>query len=295
MLVTADGHDGCAAGVQLLMHTVRICETAIVEAWGRLMGLNANMLSRRILITILFILVVTTFGLGIRYAPNWQWIVDSEQRFREQFACRPLVFWCEGVLVYAVLSLVPGTAGKSVVAGWLFGMWPAVAMVEIGLTSAAVVSFFIGRYFAREFIQRRAGAVKRRKLARNFRREGAFYLLLLRFGHAPFTLVNYGAGVARIPVVTFWWTTHLGILPGTLVFTFIGTRIPSLQVVADKGVWSLLDLPLILALLATLSLPFVLRPALRKMSRRTRRIRKHLHRPTSRPDLAKNLQGPNHV
>ncbi|MEZ6077131.1 MAG: VTT domain-containing protein [Pirellulaceae bacterium] len=116
-----------------------------------------------------------------------------------QFARRPLVFWCQGVFAYAVLSLVPGTAGKSVVAGWLLGLWPAVAMVEIGLTSAAVVSFFIGRYFARELIQRRVGTVKLRKLARRFRREGAFYLLLLRFGHAPFTLVNYGAGVARIP------------------------------------------------------------------------------------------------
>lgn len=94
------------------------------------------------------------------------------------------------------------------VAGWLLGLWPAVAMVEIGLTSAAVVSFFIGRYFARELIQRRVGTVRLEELHR-FRREGAFYLLLLRFGHAPFTLVNYGAGVARIPLVTFWWTTRL--------------------------------------------------------------------------------------
>lgn len=31
------------------------------------------------------------------------------------------------------------------------------------------------------------------------------------------------------------WATHLGMLPGTLVFTFIGTRISSLKVFADEG------------------------------------------------------------
>lgn len=261
------------------------------------------MLSRRILFLVFFILVVTTAGLSIRYAPNWQWILENEQHFREQAARRPVVFWCQGVLAYAVLSLVPGTAGKSVIAGWLFGLWSAVAMVEIGLTSAAVVSFLIGRYFARELILRRNSMHKLKDLTRRFRHQGAFYLLILRLGHAPFTLVNYGAGVARIPLVTFWWTTHLGILPGTLVFTFVGTRIPSLKVVADEGVWSLLDPPLILALLATLLLPIILRPALRSLSRRTLHIRKLLRRPSQGPspgssqrqDIARNLRGPNHV
>ena len=182
--------------------------------------------------------------------------------------------WCQGVLLYTVLSLIPGTGGKSVVVGWLFGLWAAVAMVEFGLTSAAVVSFLIARYFARELILRQTSMLKLRKFARRFRRQGAFYLLLLRLGHAPFTLVNYGAGVAQIPLRTFWWTTHVGILPGMLVFTFIGTRIPSLQAVAKEGVWSLLDPPLILALLATLLLPIFLRLVPRNLSRRTRRIRK---------------------
>lgn len=257
------------------------------------------MLSRRILFLLFFILAVTTVGLGIRYAPNLQWIVENEQQFREQVARRPVVFWCQGVLAYAVLSLVPGTAGKSVVAGWLFGLWSAVAMVEIGLTSAAVVSFLIGRYFARELMQRRSSMRKLKKFARRFRRQGAFYLLVLRLGHAPFTLVNYGAGVARIPLVTFWWTTHLGILPGTLVFTFIGTRIPSLQVVVDEGVWALLDPPLILALLATLLLPIILRLVPREFSRRVRRIRNRLHNSTPGQthgqDIARDVRGSNHA
>lgn len=235
------------------------------------------MLSRRILFVACFILAVTMVGLGIRHAPNWQWIVDNEQQFREQVARRPVVFWCQGVLAYALLSLIPGTGGKSVVAGWLFGLWAAVAMVEIGLTAAAVITFLIARYFARELILRRTSMLKLRKFARRFRRQGAFYLLLLRLGHAPFTLVNYGAGVAQIPLRTFWWTTHVGILPGTLVFTFIGTRIPSLQAVAEEGVWSLLDPPLILALLATLLLPMILRLVPHKLSRRARRIRNQPH------------------
>lgn len=253
-----------------------------------------DMLAQRILFLVFFILVVTTVGLGVRYAPNWQWIVENEQRFRAQVARQPVVFWCQGVVAYALLSLVPGTGGKSVVAGWLFGFWSAVAMVEIGLTSAAVVSFLVGRYIARELILQRTGVLTLRSFARRFRRQGAFYLLVLRFGHAPFTLVNYGAGVVRIPLMTFWWTTHLGILPGTLVFTFIGSRIPSLQVVADQGVWSMLDLPLILALFATLLLPIVLRPVLRRLSRRQRRMGNPLFRLPPRPDDVREVRGANH-
>ena len=220
------------------------------------------MLYRRVLFLLLFILLVAAVGVAAHYHPDWTWAVQHEQEFRDRIADAPIANWCVGTCLYFAFSLIPGTGGKSVIAGWLFGFWAAVAMIELGLTAAAVASFLLGRYAFRELVQRHWGT-RLQSLSQRFARDRAFNLLLLRLAHAPFTLINYGAGAVGIPLTTFWWTTHLGILPGTAVFAFIGARIPSLQVVADKGVWALMDLPLIVALIATAVAPLIIRFAMR--------------------------------
>ncbi len=222
------------------------------------------MLTRRILVLLLFIGLIGLMGIGLRYSPNLSWVVDHEVAFREHVLAHPISSWCGGLLVYFVTSLIPGTAGKSVVCGWLFGFWGAFAMVELGLTGAAIVSFLSGRYFARELVQRK-WQHRLRNLQRHIAQDGAFYLLMLRMAHAPFTLVNYGAGATNIRLYSFCWTTLLGILPGTVIFTFVGTRIPSLRIVVERGVWSLVDLPLLTALLLTASLPLLTRSVVRRL------------------------------
>ncbi len=221
------------------------------------------MLRQRIVSLIVLLAVVLCLGLAVRFVPDLQWLVDREQALRQAVETAPLLSWILGLAVYILLSLVPGTAGKSVVCGWLFGLWPAVLMVNIGLTATAVLSFLLARFVFAKFVLR-GWHDKMRILNGWFQREGAFALLALRMVHAPFTVVNYCAGATRIPLRTFWWTTHLGILPGTLVFTFAGTRIPSLKEVVLLGPWALLDGPLLAALGFTAAVPFVVRLAMRR-------------------------------
>lgn len=217
-----------------------------------------HLISRRLVALLLFILFVGLIGIGIHSSPQWSWIVEHEQLLREHVASNPVKSWCFGLVLYFAISLIPGTGGKSVVCGWLFGFWPALLMVEGGLTAAAVVSFLIGRRFLFSAIpqnwQHRLSSIRRR-----YSHDGVFYLLLLRFAHAPFTLVNYGAGAIKVPLHSFCWTTLLGILPGTIAFTYAGARVPSLRTVAENGVESLINFPLFAALLATAILPLMLR------------------------------------
>ncbi|MEZ6138157.1 MAG: VTT domain-containing protein [Pirellulaceae bacterium] len=226
-----------------------------------------SLFSRRIATLLLFILLIVLMGLGQRYIPSWGWIVDHEQALREYVSIHPISSWCVGLLIYFAISLIPGTSGKSVVCGWLFGFWQAFAMVELGLTGAAVVSFLGGRFLARDVVE-----PKWRRRLRIFRRQfalgGARYLLLLRLAHAPFTLINYGAGAIKVPLPAFCWTTLLGILPGTMVFTFAGTRVPSLKIVAEQGVWSLLDLPLLAAMTGIVFLPLLFHFLLQSLAKR---------------------------
>ncbi len=229
------------------------------------------MLVRRLLFLIVFVLTIAAIGVAARYYPDWHWIVKQEQQFRERVTAAPVTSWCIGVSLYFVISLIPGTGGKSVIAGWLFGFWAALAMIELGLTAAAIVSFLLGRYAFGALVQSH-WQHRLQFLARRMAGDGAFTLLMLRLAHAPFTLVNYGAGASSVPLGTFWWTTHVGILPGTVVFAFVGTQIPSLQAVADRGVWALVDWPLLAALLATFVFPLILSRTLGRGACRVRRM-----------------------
>ncbi len=230
-------------------------------------GLVLRMYLRRTIALLIFIALVAAIGVGEHYVPDWQWIVNHEQSLRDHVTRHPILSWCIGLLIYFAISLIPGTAGKSVVCGWLFGFWKAIAMVELGLTAAAVASFLCGRFLAPDAVKHKWRS-RLRILSRHFTRDGAFYLLLLRLAHAPFTLVNYGAGALKLPLPAFCWTTLLGILPGSVVFTFAGTRVPSLKIVAERGIWSLFDLPLLAALVGIALLPLVLHYIVRSLAKR---------------------------
>ena len=218
---------------------------------------------RRLLFVLVIVAAIAAVGVGARPLTNLNWIVEREDSLRKQIAVSPIASCVLAFLVYVGLSLIPGTAGKSIVVGWLFGFVVALFLVEIGLTTAAVISFLISRLLIKQLLHRR-WLIYLRVIGKRFARDGAFYLLWLRVAHVPFTLVNYGAGATEIPLFTFWWTTHAGILPSSLIFTLIGSRIPSIRTVAEKGVWSMLDPTLLIVLVATAILPVVFSPWARK-------------------------------
>lgn len=213
---------------------------------------------QRLLLAIFLLVAVSTVGIVVRYLPDLDWIAQREDMLRSKITSHPITCYVLGLVVYTGLSLIPGTAGKSIVFGWLFGFVAALLMVEIGLTAAAVLSFLVGRFLVRRLLHRR-WQIYLRWLNKKFVRDGAFYLIWLRMAHAPFTLVNYGAGATTIPLTTFWWTTHLGVLPATVVYTFIGSRIPNIREVAAKGLWATVDPWLVVVLVVIAILPALFR------------------------------------
>jgi uncharacterized membrane protein YdjX (TVP38/TMEM64 family) len=186
-------------------------------------------------------------------------LIAEETYLLSAVQANPVRSWLIGFTLYLGLSLIPGTAGKSVVAGWLFGFWAAVLMVDVALTTVAMATFFASRFIFREAIESRFG-LHLDRFRKKMESEAAFYLLSLRLLHTPYSFLNYASGATSIvPASTFLWTTQVGMLPSTMIFVCVGTRIPTLTVVATKGPIALLDGPLIAALLATSVLPFILR------------------------------------
>jgi len=77
-------------------------------------------------------------------------------------------------------------------------------------------------------------------------------------------LVNYCVGATAVPLRTFGWTTAIGILPGSMVFAFVGSRIPTLAEIVETGVWQLLDPMLFAILAAAFAFPIIIRWAIRR-------------------------------
>jgi uncharacterized membrane protein YdjX (TVP38/TMEM64 family) len=185
-------------------------------------------------------------------------LVSHEENVRSYIALEPLGSFLVGFGIYFALSLIPGTVGKDIVYGWLFGFWQALTISMLGLTLSGMVIFSLSRYLFQASIERR---FVRLVLLMNKRieKEGAFYLLTLRLMHAPYSIVNPVSGASRVHVWTFFWTTVAGLLPVNAIWVYVGIRLPSLRDLANSGPGAFIDLPLIGALMACAMLPFLFR------------------------------------
>jgi uncharacterized membrane protein YdjX (TVP38/TMEM64 family) len=223
--------------------------------------------TRRRLVWLLFVAV----GLGVlAWVFGSQFtlvdIVRRERLLRGEIGERPWRAWFIGFVVYFLASLVPGTRGKAVAFGWLYGFWLALPLVNLALTCAAQAGFLASRYLLRGLVESRYGPALVR-INRILQREGASYVILLRIFPVSFTLTNYLFGATAIHGGTFWWATQVGLLPGNIVFVFVGARLPSLEQVLERGLWSLWSWDLLLVLVVLSAFPLVVHRVVRWLRR----------------------------
>ena len=203
-------------------------------------------------------ILLTTLAWYLNNYVSLDELVDQENRLRAAIAANPWRSFVIGFCIYTVLALVPGTGGKAIAYGWLFGFWQAVTIVTVGLTIAAMAIFLLSRYLIRESIERRYTDFLA-LMNKHLEKEGAFYLVTLRMIHAPFSIVNPVSGASRVRTWTFFWTTAVGLLPANALWVYVGIRLPSLHELARSGPESFIDLPLLCALVVCGTLPFLIR------------------------------------
>lgn len=232
---------------------------------------------QRLRIPLLVLAILAVIGVLMSRYTSLDWLVDNDNWLRQTIAHSPITAGLIAFVIYVVVSLVPGTAGKSIVLGWLFGIVGGVLIVNFALVAAAVIAFLLSRHYFRDAVQSRF-AFYLRPIQSRMQTDGAWSMLLLRLAHAPFTFMNYAAGAGtELPLRTFWWTTQLGLLPGNLVFVYAGTRLPTLEELLRVGPLGLLDASMIAALLSTAVVPFLIRKLLLGLRRPT---------PTAEPTTA---------
>jgi uncharacterized membrane protein YdjX (TVP38/TMEM64 family) len=123
-----------------------------------------------------------------------------------------------GWTVLLLPGVVPTLAG-----GALFGIVAGSLLTSIGAVAGATLAFFIGRRLGRVQVERLAG----RRIGRFdewMRRRGFLALLYARLVPVvPFNLLNYAAGVAGISARSYVTATAIGIIPGTIAYTAVGS------------------------------------------------------------------------
>ena len=126
--------------------------------------------------------------------------------------------------VVACVGFVPASL-LTLGAGALFGVALGTLCVSVGATLGATASFLIGRFLARDWVARRIGTNARfQAIDAAIGREGWKIVGLLRLSPLfPFSLLNYGLGVSRVRLRDFVLASWVGMLPGTLLYVYIGS------------------------------------------------------------------------
>lgn len=164
--------------------------------------------------------VVAVVAAAWSFLPLQQWLESLSQWVRSFGAAGVLAFALAYVI--ATLLLVPGAA-MTIAGGIAFGWWSA-PLVLVSATIGATLAFLTSRYFVHERVCRLIHTRPRMKAVVDaVDEEGWVALALMRLSPViPFNVQNYLLGVTNVRVRTYFASTFAGMLPGTLLSTYIG-------------------------------------------------------------------------
>jgi uncharacterized membrane protein YdjX (TVP38/TMEM64 family) len=186
---------------------------------------------------ILFVILDSTIGEG--------WVGDTVTSFLEWIEENPVAGLFAFMIVYFVATVlfVPGsilTLGAGFVFANAFGLGPGLLLgtlaVFFGASSGAIVAFLLGRFLLRDWVSRWTKkytiflALDKALAEKGFR-----IMALLRLSPIiPFNALNYIAGVTAVGFWSYVWSLF-AILPGTLLYVFLGASAGSLTDSANSG------------------------------------------------------------
>lgn len=212
---------------------------------------------------VLLALVASTILLYRNYG-HWfelETLAAQETQLRQLRTAHPYLVYSIAFVIYVVVTglSLPGATLLSLTYAWYFRFWPSLFLVSFASTTGATVAFLLSRFLFRDAVQRKFGD----RLVRfndALEREGAYYLLTLRLmPSVPFFLINIVMGLTPLRTTTYWWVSQIGMLPGTIVYTFAGSQFPDLQTLRERGVHGILTPPLIVAFVVLGVFPLVIK------------------------------------
>jgi len=221
-------------------------------------------------VVIILLLIIAAFGL-IFFSEWISFEALKENRaeiaeFRDKnFTLSIISFWI--FYVTLVVFALPGAAVASVSGGFLFGLGAGLLINITAASTGAALLFLLVRYGIKSFNYNKSNTLNsnfviqiKNALVTN---QISIMLILRLVPVVPFFLANILPALVGVRLFNFIWTTIIGIIPGGIVFTWIGVGVGE---VFDRNEYPNLELlfsPVILGpilgLVALLFLPMIMR------------------------------------
>ncbi len=192
---------------------------------------KSKLIQKIVIVAVLLVIVVAFFAFDLGKYFTLDYIKQSQARFVAYYAEHQILVIGMYMLIYIVMAALslPGAAVMTLSGGALFGLVVGTLAVSFASTIGATLACIVARFLLRDWVQGKIGN-KLRPINAGVEKEGAFYLFTLRLIPAfPFWLINLAMGLTKMPVLTFYWVSQIGMLPGTLVYVNAGKELGKLD------------------------------------------------------------------
>jgi uncharacterized membrane protein YdjX (TVP38/TMEM64 family) len=156
-------------------------------------------------------------------------LMDHSEWFRDPKLVKAQVLrwgvWGPAVfmVLYAVgpSFLVPG-AVMTIAGGLAFGTVRGSTYSLVGGDAGALIAFAAGRFLGKSFVEQIVG-VRFKSTLQKIAKHGFQIIFYLRMVPViPYNALNLLAGASPIAFRDYFWATMIGMVPGTILFAFLG-------------------------------------------------------------------------
>ena len=226
------------------------------------MNIPPDPIRRALLLASVFLLILLTIVIGQSGAVQQVFSAASPDEaaaiLREFGWWTPLV----SVLLMVLQSVLAPLPGSLIAAanGAIYGVWWGMLLSWVGGMAGGLVTYALGRWLDTVIAHRWKATPLRQRLTEVGVSRGFWIVLIARMTPIiSLDFIGYLAGIARMPLISYTLANAIGIIPGMLAYTAIGSELMQGR---------LLSWYTALALIALVALFFIGRHAVRRLLER---------------------------
>jgi uncharacterized membrane protein YdjX (TVP38/TMEM64 family) len=193
--------------------------------------MSTKLLQKLAIVAFIIILIVVFYVFDLGRYFTLSYLKASKEAFAGLYTQHRVLVIGIYMLTYIVstaLSL-PGAAVLTLGGGALFGVIVGTVIVSFASTIGATLACFFARFLFRDWVQNKFGD-RLETVNRGIETEGSFYLFTLRLIPVfPFFVINLVMGLTKMPLVTFYWVSQVGMLAGTIVYVNAGKELAKID------------------------------------------------------------------
>lgn len=197
--------------------------------------MNRKMMEKIVIVAIGILAVALFQYFDLSQYVTLAYLKKTQAQLQTFYAENRLLMMAAYMAIYitATALSLPGAIILTLAGGAVFGLFVGTVLISFASTIGATLACFVSRFLLRDWVQDKFGD-KLGVVNEGVRKEGPLYLFTMRLIPAfPFFVINLVMGLTKMPLLTFYWISQLGMLPGTLVYVNAGKELARISSPGD--------------------------------------------------------------